>query len=152
MKGVLSPEERRRYELEQAERWLSRDPVQRKLVTRLSPAYQARQLTEATRTAAERGSSRRTHLPTTVGTKTANPARAGDAKPRGPRGQPGCRMRSLDMFWDGERWVPEGGPHPTTRPARRHDRLPRTGGWARGGDAAGVPGARDARPRLDSGP
>ena len=34
MKGVLSPEERRRYELEQAERWLSRDPAQRRLVTR----------------------------------------------------------------------------------------------------------------------
>jgi protein TonB len=34
MKPVLSREERKRYELEQAERWLSRDPAQRRLVTR----------------------------------------------------------------------------------------------------------------------
>ena len=34
MKPVLSPDERKRYELEQAERWLSKDPAQRRLVTR----------------------------------------------------------------------------------------------------------------------
>jgi protein TonB len=34
MKQVLSREQRKRYELEQAERWLSRDPAQRRLVTR----------------------------------------------------------------------------------------------------------------------
>lgn len=34
MKQGLSREERKRYELEQAERWLSTDPAQRRLVTR----------------------------------------------------------------------------------------------------------------------
>ncbi|MEX1129767.1 MAG: energy transducer TonB [Vicinamibacterales bacterium] len=34
MKPGLSREQRKRYELEQAERWLSRDPAQRRLVTR----------------------------------------------------------------------------------------------------------------------
>jgi protein TonB len=34
MKPVLSRDERKRYELEQAERWLSKDPAQRRLVTR----------------------------------------------------------------------------------------------------------------------
>ena len=34
MKQVLSREQRKRYELEQAERWLSTDPAQRRLVTR----------------------------------------------------------------------------------------------------------------------
>jgi protein TonB len=34
MKPALSREERKRHELEQAERWLSRDPAQRRLVTR----------------------------------------------------------------------------------------------------------------------
>jgi len=34
MRPVLSSDERRRYELEQAERWLSKDPAQRRLVTR----------------------------------------------------------------------------------------------------------------------
>jgi protein TonB len=34
MKPVLSPDERKRYELEQAERWLSKDPAQQRLVTR----------------------------------------------------------------------------------------------------------------------
>ena len=34
MRPVLSSDERRRYELEQAERWLSKDPAQRRLIAR----------------------------------------------------------------------------------------------------------------------
>ena len=38
----------------------------------------------------------------------AHPSRGGAAKPRGSRSQPGCRKEFPAMFWDGERWIPEG--------------------------------------------